>query len=331
MSIITSLAASLQVYQEAPVYQLQNSLTPGHKMQSPTDNKAYFMEAYDFYDQISNLQTTDSANTNSSSTCNSATPNQSEQRNCTEETTTTTQNKDYIPPDKEIGNNTQDYNKPTDIDRESQDVDACLESYESCKDDGAYQDYDDFTLKNRTLGTIAMVFAFLPTIFMWLLVWPYDSRLNALFIEDHLLYFVAWNTFYGSQLIIFAPFVWIWVSLSLQDPDNWSEGDINFYKSWLLDIIMVFSTPMWFLNVATFCAIVILDWSKEDDFYSSIVPVIISIFITIFGGITTFFLNEFNFAARNYYDPVLRQRFFDYKDGKQQAKEEALRQQQIAE
>jgi len=63
---------------------------------------------------------------------------------------------------------------------------------------------------------------------------------------------------------------------------------------------------MWFLNVATFMAIVILDWDLEDDFYSSIVPVIISIFITIFGGITSFFLREYNFAARNYYDPVLR-------------------------
>jgi len=89
---------------------------------------------------------------------------------------------------------------------------------------------------------------------------------------------------------------------------------------------MVFATPMWFLNVATFCAIVILDWNKEDDFYSTIVPVIISIFITIFGGISYFFIREYNFAARNYYDPVLRQRFLDYKDEKAVAKEEALRQ-----
>ena len=187
---------------------------------------------------------------------------------------------------------------------------GCLESYESCEETGQMEVYEDATFHNRSLGTLCTFFAIIPIFMFWVVVWPYDSRLNTMLINDHLSYFIVWHVFYVGSLGFFGPLVYIWTYLAWQDPENWTADGIGFYKTWMLDVILVYAPPVEGLLVIAFVGIFFVD-TKDDYSYQRVHPLAVSIILALYTGATSYLLYEYNFIAREYYNRDLRQVWLD--------------------
>merc|ERR1719264_1202661 len=72
-------------------------------------------------------------------------------------------------------------------------------------------------------------------------------------------------SFWISHLVIFVPFLLSWMILAGADENfdyetgtytiNWTEGNIEFYKIMLLDIVVAFAPPIWLLLVVGFVTV----------------------------------------------------------------------------
>jgi len=67
-----------------------------------------------------------------------------------------------------------------------------------------------------------------------------------------------WTAFWFSHALLFIPFVYAWVKLSLQS--DWVDEDIEFYKSMLLDVCVSFAPPLWGLLVLGFVVVIYQDY-----------------------------------------------------------------------
>ena len=198
--------------------------------------------------------------------------------------------------------------------RKAPDAPPCLEAYESCEKSGtSLNTYEDYHFKNRTLGTFCAFFAFIPTFFFWILIWPWDShKMRTLFMQDHAVYFYTWMSGWISHLLLFGPVTYAWLVLTLQG-DDWNPDDIEFYKSMLLDVAVALGPPTWLLLVLSLLVVMYQDYNRQDDFYSTAQPFALTLFLSTAGLATTFILYEYNFEARMYYDKDARALYLEQK------------------
>jgi len=84
-------------------------------------------------------------------------------------------------------------------------------------------------------------------------------------MEAHPVYFYTWVAFVSSHILIFWPFLYSWIVLSMADEVfdveldvysiEWSDEDIEFYKSMLLDNVLAFGPFVWLLLVLSFTGV----------------------------------------------------------------------------